>query len=178
MKIPFKVRVACQVTLEWARKNIGIFLLTAGAFCIGFATKDMDDAQSRRLAYESSKQQQDDAYAVCNARIIQNDKQYQAQMVERDRLLADQTGRIAEQTQLLKTQQDLIQQIAGHQQENSKVNQEAFKAITKAAKAAKTAANQAAIGASEARAEATVAAKGVTDKDRTQINKVVKEKQK
>lgn len=140
-------------TMDYVRKNVGMAMLIAGTFTLGYAVKNMEDARERQVSSDVLVEQRQRMEAQCNARIVANDA-----------LIADQTGRIAEQTTLIKQLQNTTGTIAENQQKSLKLRKTEVAAVAKAA--------------SEAHAAVTVASKGVTDKERQQINAKVKEKTK
>ena len=148
-----RAKVLHEVTMEYVRKNLGMVMLVVGTFTLGYAVKNMEDGRERMVAHDALIEQRQQLVAECNARIVSNDA-----------LIADQTGRIAEQTTLIKQLQNVTGDIAATQKQSLKLRKTEVAAVTKAA--------------SEAHAAAAVASKGVTDKDRQQINAKVKEKAK
>lgn len=151
----FRVRAKAlhAATMDYVRQNVGMAMLIAGTFTLGYAVKNMEDARERQFGHDALIEQRQRLEAECNAKLVANDT-----------LIADQTGRIAEQTVLIKQLQNVTGSIAANQQKSMKLRKTEVEQVTKAATEAKTA--------------ATVAQKGVTEKDRQQINAKIKEKAK
>jgi hypothetical protein len=158
-KIPLmtKARIASEILTEVVRKNVGIVMLIAGTFTLGYAVKNMEDAKDRERSHTNLSEVQQSMTAECNARVLQADKL--ASM--RDQLVADQTGRLEQQNEQLRSQGLLIQLMSNRQAHAIAFSHRTMAVIEKAA--------------SEARTNAVIAAKGATAQDRQKINSAVKE---
>jgi hypothetical protein len=123
----FRVRAKAMhaATMDYVRQNVGMAMLIAGTFTLGYAVKNMEDARERQFGHE----------AECNAKIVSNDA-----------LIADQTGRIAEQTVLIKQLQNVTVDIAANQKQSMKLRKTEVAAVTRAASEARAAATVASKG--------------------------------
>jgi hypothetical protein len=167
-----KVKVLIEVILFYIRKNIGLFLLGAGMFTIGYATKNLEVANLQRDAYKDQQAQRDLLKAEYAQHILDYEKGIQGQLAQRDRLeqeqgarLKEQTDRITEQSRLIGTLQASLDRIEEHQNKNKNVILGETKALVK--QTAKAAAVAAAGSAASAVAVAP-------DLDRKQINEEVR----
>src|ERR1700748_1205830 len=116
-KVSIKTRVIVlyEVVIDVIRQNLPISMLVVGVFTIGYAVKNVEDAQDRQRAHEAWSSTEKAMGQECDARILDVQNANAKQMKERDGLLADQTQRIADQTQRLKDQGLLMQVIADRQ---------------------------------------------------------------
>jgi hypothetical protein len=169
-KVSIRLRVAIvyQIILEMIRKNVGMAMLVAGTFVLGYAVKNMEDAQDRKQAHDTIVEVQKSMAAECDARLVDANKAFLERMDSRDKLLAEQGARLDEQS-------TLINMIGKRQKESIDFNHKEMGSIKKAATEAKT---EAKIATTEAKTAAVVVQKGVTEKDRLVINKKVTEKAK
>jgi hypothetical protein len=173
MKRLAKVRIIYEIVEEMARKYIALVMLSAGFFILGLGTKDLDDAQARKILAQQMTDQRRDLAASCDARIVQNDKLMTDRLAERDSLMRDQVARISDQATQLENQGNLIAIIAGRQVENTERNRKAMAALQSTLKQTKDAAGVAARTATDARAAAEVAAHTAEVQEHAQINRAV-----
>lgn len=168
VSIRLRIAVVYEIILDMIRKNVGMAMLVAGTFTLGYAVKNMEDAQERKRTHDMIVDVQKSMAAECDARLVDANKAAQERMDSRDKLLADQGARLDEQTMLINV-------IGKRQKESIDFNHKEMGSIKKAATDAKT---EAKIATTEAKTAAVVVQKGVTEKDRLVINKKVTEKAK
>lgn len=154
-------------------RRLGSVIAVVMTFTLGYAVKNMEDSQAQRQMRDQLTQQRKEDVAICDARIVRSDQDAKDVLLERDRLLADQTGRIADQTILIQQLQGATQQlsntaqqltnttasIAQKQDQGIKARKNELHTITKAAEDAKV---------------AVTTAQTLTAGERNQINDAVK----
>jgi len=148
-----RITVLAEVITELLRRNAIGIILTVGMFALGYSLKNIGDRNERATLYAQLAEQRQRMAAECDARLV-----------EAKDMTTEQTGRIEEQTELIHQLKDIVGNVQLTQKQQVHVREAELETMKKAASAAQTA--------------VTEVTKGATEKDRQQINAVVKGKNK
>jgi hypothetical protein len=139
--------------MELLRRNLPKILLVGGAFILGYNLRYIGYSNELKAKDAQMSEQHRLMDAQCDAKLVINQKM----MDEQTDRIKEQTGYLSEQTELIEQLKLEIDNIQLTQHQSIHLRQVELTAVNKATQAAQN------------------AVKGVTEKDKQQINAVVKE---